>query len=377
MKKKFISSLFLIILSLQLLLSHVTISGEICTNFMSNVDFLDEYNVIENVPYVSQETGYYCAYASATMAIKYYHSDTNLKEILYYSGIGFSAAYSESSNRLISGITLNQGKSDREFIGSLFGLSFEEWGNNEKINSKEDCWDEYLIRVKQNISDDIPVITVANPFLLKSYIDPDNINWLKSVFNYVLPASHVILVVGYNEKNFSICYNDPLNGVYGEPEKGTYIWMDIEDFRKAVEYSYPRMYYIGVFKDISRLVGKSLVEITGGFSGIDEEFFVFILVDKAESRADGKTLLSHGDGFFGDNRQGFCAVFFQSIIPTGQGAGNGHRQTACLFPIPANFTVFEKHLRKGPCGSTFPEIDDRNHLFFGEIDDHKSAASHT
>ena len=53
-----------------------------------------ERHIIDNVPYVSQETGFYCAYACYTMLLNSFEDiDTTLQEVVYYSGVGYSLIY--------------------------------------------------------------------------------------------------------------------------------------------------------------------------------------------------------------------------------------------------------------------------------------------
>ncbi|MCK4365847.1 MAG: C39 family peptidase [Thermoplasmatales archaeon] len=192
-----------------------------------NKDGIDSH-LIEGVPYVSQETGLYCAYASATMIFKYYGINTSLEEVLYITGAGSSLAYNYNQRSLMGGFTISRNYS---YIACLYNLSRNKWKLNTTGKTQEYCWNEYWTRVKENISNNCPVWTFANPFQLKS---------TRSIGNFpdfimdLLPSSHAIVIVGYNESNNTICFNDPMSGVFGYPEIGTYVWMGLNDYKKAV-----------------------------------------------------------------------------------------------------------------------------------------------
>lgn len=193
-----------------------------------NYNEVKDSHIIENVPYVSQETGFYCAYASAAMIFKYYGINTSLDEVLFITGAGSSLAYNFHINSLMAGVGITR---NFTYIAGLYNLSINNWGINITGKTKEYCLDEYWIRVKENISNNYPVWTYANPFQLKSVRD------LRNIPDFIMdkiPSSHTIVVVGYNESNSTICFNDPIPGIIGENEKGTYIWMDLNDYKNAV-----------------------------------------------------------------------------------------------------------------------------------------------
>ena len=102
--------------------------------------------VIENFPYVSQQTNFYCTYACPTMIIKYYGFDTELNEILFNSGVGYSLIYSHPSlnNFLLSCIATSNWKSDREFLAKINGLSYEEYRFYNQTYTEEEIWQKYL-----------------------------------------------------------------------------------------------------------------------------------------------------------------------------------------------------------------------------------------
>lgn len=53
-----------------------------------------ESHIINDVPYVSQETSFYCAYACYTMLLNSFEGiNTTLQDVVYYSGVGYSLIY--------------------------------------------------------------------------------------------------------------------------------------------------------------------------------------------------------------------------------------------------------------------------------------------
>jgi hypothetical protein len=100
--------------------------------------------------------------------------------------------------------------------------------------------------VKENISNDVPVLTWVNPTSLTSIreavrkgLNASEDLWDKipEIVWYFFPStiSHVIVLVGYNETNGTICFNDPGTYIFGYPECGTYSWMNISDYKRAMK----------------------------------------------------------------------------------------------------------------------------------------------
>lgn len=190
---------------------------------------LQETHVINRVPYVAQTEVNYCLFASVTMVFNYMGLNTSLDELLFYTGIGYSHSYSEEQRLPQVAIW---GRFD--FLYHLFGVTATSWQPPNQNLSNDVRWELYYARVKENISRDIPVITMVDPFSLPSLRDQFKVNdfvWEKMF----PPGHHVIVVVGYNEANQSICYQDPNAGYYGNGSLGTYAWMPLSSFRLAHE----------------------------------------------------------------------------------------------------------------------------------------------
>lgn len=225
----------------------------------------NEKHVIEGVPYVSQETNFYCAYACPTMILKYYGIKTSLQEVLYNSGVGYLLVYPSILLKYfpVSGYLGSQWLADRKFLASLYGLSYENWKANSTL-SDEECWNDYWSKVKQNITKDIPVKTAVN--VNQIYL-PSEIKGLQQLFRFninilsefmwkLIPSGiHDIVLVGFDEREGKVCYNDPQHGLWGKPCDGTYVWMNLKNLRKAVSSvkigKFESKYSIEVFKKTS------------------------------------------------------------------------------------------------------------------------------
>ena len=224
------------------------------------------HHIICDVPYVSQETDFYCIFACPAMIFKYHKLNTSLHEVLYNSGAGHSMAYSlPFFKRLPVGCGMvSKWDADCSFLADLYGLSFEKW-QADKTLSEEERWHEYWIRVKQNITQNIPIMTNVDPSFLTSIRNSVRKElgisegiWTKiSDRLWELAPSgilHAIVLVGFNETNGTVCYNDPAAALFGHPEDGTYAWMNLTKFRKAIwrlSLYNPFSYYIEIFENTS------------------------------------------------------------------------------------------------------------------------------
>lgn len=225
-------------------------------------------HLILNVPYVSQETDFFCTYACPTMIFNYYDFNTSLKEILFYSGVGYSTVYSHDLlKRFLIGCTGTcNWKADRSFLAEQFGLKYDEDGINFLFDNEEEKWDSYWHKIKENISNNRPVITYVSPTFLSSIrnVMKDNLNIPDFIFENIpdflwkiFPSipTHMITIIGYNETNQTICYNDPSAELFGNASYGTYAWMNLSLFRKSMNYLSKRAslhaYKLGSFKETS------------------------------------------------------------------------------------------------------------------------------
>ena len=208
-----------------------------------------ENPLIEGVPYIDQEMDFFCHYAACTMIFQYFDIDTTLHEVLYYSGVGYSQAHQSSIPLPMGGYGISQGPDDIDFLATLYGLSFNIWYPNNNILSDDECWYQYWSYVKQNISNNIPVITSVDPFILPSLRQQFDVP--ENIWDKFSAGGHGIVVLGYNESNGTVCYNDPAAEYFGDAGYGTYAWMKLVDFREAVTRTLGTKYVILSFEKIS------------------------------------------------------------------------------------------------------------------------------
>jgi hypothetical protein len=207
-----------------------TISQKKISTILNN-----DIQIIEDVPYVNQETKLFCAYACPTMIFQYYKINTNLYEVLYFSGIGYSLMYSVPSFKFfpISSFLLSQTSHDRKFLAKLYGLSYKFWQPEINVLSDEKCWQEYWQNVKQYILNNIPVITQVNSFILPSKLNRYKIS--KYFMNFFSVVNvHSIVIVGFDEEKGIVYYYDPSSTLQGKSETSTYNCVDIKTFRNMV-----------------------------------------------------------------------------------------------------------------------------------------------
>ena len=205
----------------------------------------DERHIIKNVPYVAQsKNDLYCNYACCAMLLQYYGINTSLYEILHNAGLGYSLS---ARPRVIPrptddfpypiglprhfrcwcGQETSLGEEDAKFLASLYNLSCEYFYPEYVINERK-CWEEYWNRIKNYISEDIPVATNVDFTMLPYYIELFNLSGKAYHF------SHNIVIVGFDEINGVVYYHDPLCAAYTSEEDGKYAELPIDIFRKAV-----------------------------------------------------------------------------------------------------------------------------------------------
>jgi len=193
-----------------------------------------EDHIIEGVPYVGQATHFYCAYAAITMIFNYYEMNTSLNEVLHHSGVGYSLAYTHylfPARTPWGGYELSQSPSATSFLASLYNLSF--------TYSVSEDWEDYWPRVKQNITNDIPIMTSVNHYAFPYYKDLG--------FNGI--GGHAIVVVGFNQTH--VFYNDPATSLYTGSDDGTYANITIDIFKEAVNTTAATSYLIYTFENHS------------------------------------------------------------------------------------------------------------------------------
>jgi len=287
--------------------------------------------IIEGVPYIGQETSFFCAYASFTMLINSFnHINTSLQDVVYYSGMGYSLTYPDFMKKRmsISGVYSSQSPGDIKFLTGLFGLSPKSWNPIDGSIPEDKYWQEYWIRVKENISSNVPVLTSVNPFKLSSFRSILNLPDL--FWDIFQSGGHAIVIVGYNESNSSVCYHDPALALFGLPEYGKYAWMNLADFNEAVLTTEGLQYAVLTFEQTSDPLSKkdafnkshlrNLEKIKGNTSAYSEYFVN--LTNGSEYGINGLKLMQKHYEIGFENRfktilfyknEGKLGIFYRSI----------------------------------------------------------------
>ena len=222
-------------------------------NFLS---ILNESHVITDpmVPYVGQGNDSYCMYASTTMQIKYLGFNITLPEILHDLGHGYLHVYFRflpPFRTPFGGSGLSSQNFNIELLADGYNITFNDDSFN-RDNTNYSLWDDYYIKLKDYIDNDIPVQTHLDPYRLTFWNERFN-------FSNDTVGGHAVVIVGYNDSNDSICYNDPSAAIFNESENGTYIWEKNEVFKKAVE-SVGLIYRIWTFEKPSSAIMPSRLE---------------------------------------------------------------------------------------------------------------------
>jgi hypothetical protein len=230
------------------------------------VEETNNSHLIEQVPYVSQETDFYCTYACPTMILNFLGCNTSLYEVLFVCGAGYSVLYSHPLVKrfLIGCIGTSNWEMDRRFLGNLYGSSYVEHRFSGIDGDESEKWDIYWDTIRECVSNDQPVLTIVDPSCLSSVRSaiqdmlgiPDRL-WMlipEAVFSlFPSTMTHMILIVGFNEENGTICYHDPSAALFGDASYGTYEWMDTTPIRRTMKHlsSFsPFAYMVGYFQGI-------------------------------------------------------------------------------------------------------------------------------
>ena len=228
---------------------------------------IEEIHLIKGVSYVAQSERNFCVYACLTMIFNHMGLNTSLNEMLFYSGVGYMHSYS-ISKRLPSEEIYRH----FDFLYSVYGVSSQSWWPPNNNLSKDELWEQYYTKLKENISEDIPVLTMVDPFSLPSLRNQFKVS--DNLWKKIFPTGHhVILVIGYNEANQTICYNDPNSGFYGDDRFGDHAWINISTFRQIQEKI--NNYHFNTYKQSSQPLSKNdafehafrknIENLTGGF----------------------------------------------------------------------------------------------------------------
>ena len=221
---------FIVFVIFSVLLSQSTFLADSSKSF-------DNGHIIKGVPYISMETGRECELSSIAMLVNYLGKNYSLHELFYLIGAGHTISYTppRKSSNIISkcspptlwmGSTQCFWEEDWYFISNLLGMRCNI-SYIENYTDKETAWNQYWTRVKGYIKQDLPVYTQINMSKLSYYQHKEG---FPSKYN----MCHAIVIVGYNESNGTICYNDGEPGFEGHPKKGFYVYENISNFHDAV-----------------------------------------------------------------------------------------------------------------------------------------------
>ena len=181
------------------------------------------------VPYVGQGNDSFCALASTAMQIKYLGFNISLPEILHDVGYGYLRTYINiipGASRLpFGGAGITQMDFSMEFLAEIYNVTFRDFSLIRDPN-EDSLWDSYYEKIVELINSDMPIQTGVDPYRLTYWNEHLN-------FSNETTGGHAIVIVGYNETNNTICYNDPYAAAMNI--SGSYIWDDQDVFRTAVE----------------------------------------------------------------------------------------------------------------------------------------------
>jgi hypothetical protein len=178
------------------------------------------------------------------MIIQYYGYNVSINEILHHAGVGYSLSYCRFLESFAPARIPNSGNqlcrySDNVgFLLNLYNLTFTEFIVPEQ--PEETRWQAYWTKIKETIQNDIPV---------KTTVDPYSLPYLRRIWNIsdnTTHGSHVIIIVGYNESNQSVCYNDPAAAFWDDEINGTYTYIDLGVFKGAMENNTGMKYRLGI-----------------------------------------------------------------------------------------------------------------------------------
>jgi len=260
---KLLTISIIIVIGITPILSGSSIAVDISSN--TNDLAITDSHVIEGIPYV----GGLCSWAVETMILQYYGINTSMNELFYISGSAYCSAsfpplasLQEIPVKYTCCPGLFLGAFDYEYYESLYGMSLFSWQPENTFNTGK-CWNEYWSKIKYYISSDTPLGVMIDPCAWPIYKDVQN--WSRTPF--FKRGGHQILIVGYNETNGTICFQDPEATYYNLPDKEGYLWDDLNTFRIAVKrlnylkepgcYSY---FLFGLEKVSESLPKKTIIE---------------------------------------------------------------------------------------------------------------------
>jgi hypothetical protein len=258
----------LIIIVAYILISspYVLSSRKLLTNNTHELESTNsvESHVIEGVPCISTETGNDCEMASYAMIYQYLGFNYSYHDLFYLCGAGYSIATQPKhtgyrwekglpkhknypnigipSKPFISpGYEVSHWKNDFKFLSEIFGYDYNltYW---TEITDEDAAWQEYWSRVKNYINQDMPVWAAVDGCCIPWWREHMPIAEMFYQMGIPGPNAHIIVLVGYNESNETVCYNDMCDAnianfgyeYIGDPNAtGEYLWMSKDALKEA------------------------------------------------------------------------------------------------------------------------------------------------
>jgi hypothetical protein len=183
------------------------------------------------------------------MLFSYHGKNSSLEKNLFFNGVGYSyfykwkfegfktrpMSYAPRLFNFFTSLHACQGVEDYTFIGKSYGLNMNVSYPKNIVFNDYKFWNEWFSKVKNYIKNDKPVVTGIDPCAWPIYLE---------IFNLTKPmlvhAGHTIIIVGFNEKNETICVQDPMAGAekWSNPDRVGYQWISFFDFKRAMRRSY-------------------------------------------------------------------------------------------------------------------------------------------
>jgi hypothetical protein len=202
-------------------------------------------HVIEEVPFVGHEPGVPigCGMFSSQMIFTYLGIPITIPEQTYYLGWSSSFGYMPDYN-LITDVS---SPGDYTFLGGLYGFNVTFWvpdGKDPYSPLNETEWTLYWNSVTGYIAHDIPVLT---------NIDPHSLPYYRDVLDIMSEEAgvHTIVIVGFDEEEDLVYYNDPVSTLYPGLANASYVSVSTLDFKTAVNRTLYKKGLVWLYQEIS------------------------------------------------------------------------------------------------------------------------------
>ena len=192
---------------------------------------LEGATIIEGVPYVGQRTNFDCDSSSWSMIFGYF-TGMGYEQFIYESGRGFRFGY--LPDRLT--VARPNALQDVEFLSDIYGLRTIFWSPEPRLDESQ-RWDSYLEMVRACIAEKSPVLTSVDPLHMPQFEEI----WNASREDH---GGHAIVLVGFDDDEKKIHFNDPQAELLGLQEEGVYADMSYHELKDAVSNTTGPKYYV-------------------------------------------------------------------------------------------------------------------------------------